>query len=229
MRTPNGLGVLSYAGCNALLLDPAFRPGIFEMMRRAGPDGTRCRRSAHPARLRRRRPPRPPARRHALVHSTTDRDAPRTDRRSWSATCSTRWATPASCEFMADVATRIPPTIFCWMVGCDVERGPGARALVGDRAAGVLRRPGGDGRRSRGAPLPAALRRRAARGEATRTGRRHHDRARRRHRGRRADALRRAVAAHGAAERVGRQHHALDGPHAVAPLRTPRSVGARRG
>ena len=28
------------------------------------------------------------------------------------------------CEFMADVAVRIPPTIFCWMVGCDVSRGP---------------------------------------------------------------------------------------------------------
>jgi cytochrome P450 len=25
---------------------------------------------------------------------------------------------------MTDVAHRIPPTIFCWMVGCDVERGP---------------------------------------------------------------------------------------------------------
>jgi AAA+ superfamily predicted ATPase len=39
VRTPTGLGVLSYAGCNALLLDPAFRPGVFEMMRRASPDG----------------------------------------------------------------------------------------------------------------------------------------------------------------------------------------------
>ena len=28
------------------------------------------------------------------------------------------------CEFMADVAVRIPPTIFCWMVGCDVEPRP---------------------------------------------------------------------------------------------------------
>ena len=40
VRTPTGLGVLSYQGCNALLLDPAFRPGVFEMMRRTGPDGT---------------------------------------------------------------------------------------------------------------------------------------------------------------------------------------------
>ena len=25
---------------------------------------------------------------------------------------------------MTDVAQRIPPTVFCWMVGCDVDRGP---------------------------------------------------------------------------------------------------------
>ena len=33
-----GLGVLTYAACNAVLLHPGFRPGVFELMRRAGGD-----------------------------------------------------------------------------------------------------------------------------------------------------------------------------------------------
>ena len=42
----------------------------------------------------------------------------------WSVICSTTVDGAGGCEFMADVAARIPPTIFCWMVGCDVSRGP---------------------------------------------------------------------------------------------------------
>src|SRR5262245_26142925 len=39
VRTPGGLGVLTYAACNAVLLHPGFRPGVFELMRRASGGG----------------------------------------------------------------------------------------------------------------------------------------------------------------------------------------------
>jgi cytochrome P450 len=123
VRTPTGLGVLSYAGCNALLLDPAFRPGIFEMLRRAGPDGT------------------PVEGPRTLLGSEGDdhQDLRRvvmpwfTPRRIETLREQTAilvgelldaLGDSGNTEFVSDVATRIPPTIFCWMVGCDVARGP---------------------------------------------------------------------------------------------------------
>ena len=123
VRTPTGLGVLSYAGCNALLLDPAFRPGIFEMMRRTGPDGTAVEgprtllgsEGGDHQDLRRVVMPWFTPRRIEVLREQTARlvgdllDAV---------------GGAGGCEFMADVAARIPPTIFCWMVGCDVSRGP---------------------------------------------------------------------------------------------------------
>jgi cytochrome P450 len=127
VRTPSGLGVLSYAGCNALLLDPAFRPGIFEMMRRATPDagpgggvveGPRTLLGSegrdHQDLRRVVMPWFTPRRIETLREHTAKLVGELLD----------RVADAGSCEFMADVATRIPPTIFCWMVGCDVERGP---------------------------------------------------------------------------------------------------------
>ncbi len=119
--------MLSYAGCNALLLDPAFRPGIFEMMRRATPDagpgggvveGPRTLLGSegrdHQDLRRVVMPWFTPRRIETLREHTAKLVGELLD----------RVADAGSCEFMADVATRIPPTIFCWMVGCDVERGP---------------------------------------------------------------------------------------------------------
>jgi cytochrome P450 len=123
VRTPTGLGVLTYAACNALLVDPAFRPGVFEVIRRAapgaapstagrtllgseGPDHQELRRVVMPW-FTPRRIETLRAQTVALVGELLD--AVEGDGR---------------CEFMADVATRIPPTVFCWMVGCDVRRGP---------------------------------------------------------------------------------------------------------
>src|SRR5690242_5823377 len=40
VETPTGLGVLTYAACNAVIADPGFRPGVFELMRRAGSGDT---------------------------------------------------------------------------------------------------------------------------------------------------------------------------------------------
>jgi cytochrome P450 len=123
VRTPNGLGVLSYAGCNALLLDPAFRPGIFEMMRRAGPDGTPVEGPRtllgseggdHQDLRRVVMPWFTPRRIETLREQTAVLVGELLEALGDSGTT----------EFMSDVATRIPPTIFCWMVGCDVERGP---------------------------------------------------------------------------------------------------------
>jgi cytochrome P450 len=123
VRTPSGLGVLTYAACNAVLLHPGFRPGVFELMRRAsggGPtiDGPRTLLGSEGAdhqQLRRavapwftpRRIEELRSRTAALVAELLDRVPP-----------------SGQCEFMAAVARPIPPTVFCWMVGCDVERGP---------------------------------------------------------------------------------------------------------
>src|SRR5690349_9588401 len=38
VRTPTGVGVLTYDGCSSVIGDPDFRPGVFEMMRRAAPN-----------------------------------------------------------------------------------------------------------------------------------------------------------------------------------------------
>ncbi len=123
VRTPTGVGVLTYAGCNAVILDPAFRPGVFEMIRRATPGGSV-----------------PSVGRTLLGSEGRDHQDLRrivmpwfTPRRIETLRAQTvalvsglldAVARDGGCEFMADVATRIPPTVFCWMVGCDVGRGP---------------------------------------------------------------------------------------------------------
>jgi cytochrome P450 len=123
VTTPTGLGVLTYAACNAVLVDPGFRPGVFELMRRAsgggpaieGPRTLLGSEGAEHQQLRRvvapwftpRRIEELRARTASFVGELLDRVSP-----------------SGECEFMADVARPIPPTVFCWMVGCDVERGP---------------------------------------------------------------------------------------------------------
>jgi cytochrome P450 len=123
VRTPNGLGVLSYAGCNALLLDPAFRPGIFEMMRRAGPDGTAV---EGPRTLLGSEGGDHQDLRRVVVPWFTPRriETLREQTALLVGDLLDALGDAGTCEFMADVAPRIPPTIFCWMVGCDSERGP---------------------------------------------------------------------------------------------------------
>ena len=227
VRTPNGLGVLSYAGCNALLLDPAFRPGIFEMMRRAGPDGEvvegprtllGSEGGDHQDLRRVVMPWFTPRRIETLREETARLVGGLLD--------SVEGA--GECEFMADIARRIPPTIFCWMVGCEVERGPdlahwsaialqafsGDPAVMGDvrEALRYLRRFADDlleaKRDAPGDDITTALAAGVDDGLLTQ-----------------ADA--RSLLTE-LLERVGRQHHPLDGPRAVAPLRAPRPVGARR-
>jgi cytochrome P450 len=122
VETPSGFGVLTYEACNAVLVDPGFRPGVFELMRRASPD-------APPARLGR-----------TLLGSegTDHRELRRvvapwfTPRRietlrvqtaALAADLVDRAASAGGCEFMDDVARHIPATVFCWMVGCDIGRG----------------------------------------------------------------------------------------------------------
>src|SRR5262245_22500393 len=121
VETPTGVGVLSYEACNAVLVDPAFRPGVFELMRRASPDTPAMRdrtllgsEGADHQQLRRvvlpwftpRRIEQLRGQTSALLRDLVDgvSDAGR-------------------CEFMADVARHVPATVFCWMVGCDVDRG----------------------------------------------------------------------------------------------------------
>jgi cytochrome P450 len=125
VRTPTGVGVLTYAACHEVILDPAYRPGVFELIRRATPSA--------PA-------PSPSAGRTLLGSEGDDHQALRrvvmpwfTPRRIETLRVQTSAlvgelldgvAGNGACEFMADVAMRIPPTVFCWMVGCDAERGP---------------------------------------------------------------------------------------------------------
>jgi len=122
VRTPTGLGVLTYAACNALLVDPAFRPGVFEVIRRAAPETARSTggrtllgsEGADHQELRRVVMPWfTPRRIETLRAQTVALIGERLD----------AVATDGGCEFMSDVANRIPPTVFCWMVGCDVRRG----------------------------------------------------------------------------------------------------------
>ncbi len=123
VRTPTGLGVLTYEACSALLVDPAFRPGVFEVIRRAAPETTRSTEgrsllgsegSDHQELRRVVMPWFTPRRIETLRAQTVALVGDLLD----------AVATDGHCEFMADVATRIPPTVFCWMVGCDVARGP---------------------------------------------------------------------------------------------------------
>ena len=111
VRTPTGVGLLTYAACNALLVDPDFRPGVFEMIRRTllgseGTDHQELRRVVMPWFAPRR------------IETLRAQTAALVDELVAGV------AGDGGCEFMADVANRIPPTVFCWMVGCDVQRGP---------------------------------------------------------------------------------------------------------
>ena len=122
VRTPTGVGLLTYAACNALLVDPEFRPGVFEMIRRAAPESSVA-----------------TAGRTLLGSEGRDHQELRrvvmpwfTPRRIETLRAQTALlvdellagvAGDGGCEFMADVANRIPPTVFCWMAGCDIERG----------------------------------------------------------------------------------------------------------
>jgi cytochrome P450 len=127
VRTPNGLGVLSYAACNALLLDPAFRPGIFEMMRRATPGAGREGGAGEGPRtlLGSEGRDHQDLRRVVMPWFTPRRiDTLREYTANLAGELLDTVSSVGGCEFMADVATRIPPTIFCLMVGCDLERGP---------------------------------------------------------------------------------------------------------
>jgi len=123
VRTPTGVGVLTYAGCSAAIGDPDFRPGVFELIRRAAPDQPVMQAGRtllgsegdDHQQLRRALAPWFTPRRIEVLRERTAAlvDGLLAD------------ATPdGGCEFMADVAIPIPPTVFCWMVGCDVERGP---------------------------------------------------------------------------------------------------------
>jgi cytochrome P450 len=104
-----------------VLVDPRFRPGVFEMVKRAG--------GAEPG-----------AARTLLGSEGEEHQSLRRAVMPWFTprrieTLRERTATLAAelvggvtdrgeCELMADVAGPIPPTVFCWMVGCDPERGP---------------------------------------------------------------------------------------------------------
>ena len=126
VRTPTGVGVLTYAACHEVILDPAFRPGVFELMRRAAPAGQTA-----PAPTRTRTLLGSEGRDHQDLRRVvmpwfTPRriDALRERTADWVGTLLDAVEPTGRCEFMADVASRIPPTVFCWMVGCDVARGP---------------------------------------------------------------------------------------------------------
>ena len=142
VRTPTGLGVVSYAGCSALLLHSGFRPGVFEFVRRADPRGRAAptdrtllgSEGADHRHLRRVVMPWfTPRRIEALREQTVLLVESLVD----------GVTAAGGCEFMSDIARRIPPMIFCWMVGCDVERGPelartsavALQAFSGDPAA----------------------------------------------------------------------------------------------
>ncbi len=123
VETPTGLGVLTYAACNAVLVDPAFRPGVFELMRRASPEAPPADRArtllgsegADHQELRRVVTPWfTPRRIEELRERTADLVVDLVD----------RVRDAGRCDFMADIARHIPATIFCWMVGCEVGRGP---------------------------------------------------------------------------------------------------------
>jgi cytochrome P450 len=186
VRTPTGVGVLTYAGCNSVIGDPDFRPGVFEMMRRAAPSrsgGTSGRTllgtegDDHQALRRAVMPWFTPRR----IESLRARTAALVD----ALLAGVRAA--GGCEFMAEVAIPIPPTVFCWMVGCDPERGPELRrwssialqafsgdpAVMDDVAAAIreLRRFADelieDKQRSPGDDITSSLLRAAAEGAVT--------------------------------------------------------------
>ncbi len=126
MRTPTGVGILTYAGCSAVIADPDFRPGVFEMVRRASPD-----RSTAPTgrtMLGSEGDDHQQLRRAVMPWFTPRRvDVLRARTAALVDDLLVAVGSDGGCEFMGEVATPIPPTVFCWMVGCDVERGPELR------------------------------------------------------------------------------------------------------
>ena len=132
--------------------------------------------------------------------------------------------TDGGCEFMGEVATPIPPTVFCWMVGCDVERGPelrhwssiALRAFSGDPsvmqdvavAIRALRRFADDlieeKQRTPGNDLTSALLDAVARGDLA------------------LDDVRSLLAE--LLSVVGRQHHPFDGSRRLAARPAPRRM-----
>src|SRR5262249_32985517 len=117
VETPTGLGVLTYAACNAVIADPRFRPGVFELMRRAGSGGAPVdagrtllgSEGVDHQQLR-----------HVVAPSFTPRriNTLRVQTADLAHTLVRDVSAAGTSEFMADVARRIPPTVFCWMVGC---------------------------------------------------------------------------------------------------------------
>jgi cytochrome P450 len=139
VETPGGLGVLTYAACNAVLVDPAFRPGVFELMRRATPEAAPLRRdrtllgsegSEH-QQLRRIVLPWFTPRRIETLRARTAELAER---------LLDTVGDGGRCEFMTDVARHVPATVFCWMVGCDPAHGP----ELAERSATALQAFSGD-------------------------------------------------------------------------------------
>ena len=125
-RTPTGVGILTYAGCSAVIADPDFQPGVFEMVQRLHPTGQRHALGAPCSAPRARTTSSCGAQscrgsRHVRVEVLRARTAALVD------DLLVAVGTDGGCEFMGEVATPIPPTVFCWMVGCDVERGPELR------------------------------------------------------------------------------------------------------
>jgi len=123
VTTPDGFGVVSHAACTRVLLDPAFRPGVFEMVRRAAGE-----RAAAPGgrtllgsegvdhqELRR-----------LLLPWFTPRRIEETRARTAAVVDGffTELGDDGDVEVMASLANPLPPAVFCWMVGCDVEAGP---------------------------------------------------------------------------------------------------------
>ena len=103
----------------------AFRPGCFETIRRASPAagraaaGSRRRLEGDDHQQLRRvvMPWSPPAASRLCARN----------RRAGRRSAAHHVTGDGGCELMDVVAMPIPPTVFCWMVGCDVERGPDCR------------------------------------------------------------------------------------------------------
>ena len=126
VRTPTGVGVLTYAECSAVIGDPAFRPGVFEIIRRASPELPAVR--AGRTLLGSEGDDHQQLRRVVMPWFTPRRiEALRGRTAALVDGLLEEVAREGGCEFVDEVATPIPPTVFCWMVGCDVERGPELR------------------------------------------------------------------------------------------------------
>ena len=125
VRTPTGVGVLTYAGCNAVIADPVFRPGVFEMIRRAAPGKSVS--TAGRTLLGSEGDDHQQLRRVVMPWFTPRRIQVLRARTATLVDGLLTEVAADGCEFMDAVAMPIPPTVFCWMVGCDVGRGPELR------------------------------------------------------------------------------------------------------